>query len=989
MSFPGKLLLLSVKTQILWTIITLSAIAVILIYIIINIYIYEMKEQSIQYYTEYYYSIQKEILENIITFQNIFLFNYEDNLKILSCQLTLLLDISHYFNQSYSNSFFNISLNYLNKSDYLDTIYNFSNESNLNAFYINDINYDNSNKENNDHLNLVFRIIKAFKSLRIPYYGDYQLLEGVVFYLNRTKQLLSLNGSMLYEYITNVIVSDNLNEYYMNLTNNITSEYTLSLKKIINDNTIYPELTLPKDILTYINNYKTNLDIKIFSKYTPYLDYKKELLHLIKIEDENDELFVTIKLKSGFIDEIFLKMMGFFNITTLLITPEDNNIINILSCQALLIKTHFHSLIEDSENNVQIITETIKKIQKLYLENNITIDKCILNIENKNEEKYYREYLIHNSSFFYDIKTGYNISFIQLTNYNIENEYMVQRYTYPDYFLLERKRPPYLITNYLNVYTFMNFYFPFSYIDEKTDYIISTFYTITLGSWQVWMIIFFIISILCLKISKDITDPLIKLKKAIDQMSFTDKTIFEYKDDDNINELFTMCKDLVDKDEFKKSLQENSYIDDKKVKEEENKNYFNGLDNEEEGVIKRVNRNLLLNNQFFEKNRKVYNQKNKVSFNKEIMVYKDFKYMPKNRPRNLSRKRPGTINKLINKKLNLDNTLKSIYRLKTKEDYNINSKLRDNFLRDSLISSKTKKNSRVSFDEPAIKEKGNKNDNELNILLYELLFYLGNNMFKTNDKEYVGRSKIFKMDSSVNSNNDLNSYNVSTKTIQKIEYQDNSSKYYNYAGPIFENNDNTNLIYTERKSNKNLDIKNNDKLLKEQYQIKFHKNDLYYKYLKAKSDWNNKFLKQFKIVNDLELDSTGMVELDDEDDHNNYLLKKTIKKKESLSNLIGTKRKSSLIKNKKKTDNNSPVRNIKNLKRSNTHKKSDKKKSIFLRQSISKPINIFGKEINTKQRKLGMRASVSASIDIKVKRGRGKTLEKIKRTKTIEDFHNN
>ena len=214
MSFPGKLLLLSVKTQILWTIITLSAIAVILIYIIINIYIYEMKEQSIQYYTEYYYSIQKEILENIITFQNIFLFNYEDNLKILSCQLTLLLDISHYFNQSYSNSFFNISLNYLNKSDYLDTIYNFSNESNLNAFYINDINYDNSNKENNDHLNLVFRIIKAFKSLRIPYYGDYQLLEGVVFYLNRTKQLLSLNGSMLYEYITNVIVSDNLNEYY-------------------------------------------------------------------------------------------------------------------------------------------------------------------------------------------------------------------------------------------------------------------------------------------------------------------------------------------------------------------------------------------------------------------------------------------------------------------------------------------------------------------------------------------------------------------------------------------------------------------------------------------------------------------------------------------------------------------------------------------------------------------------------------------------------
>ena len=983
MSFPGKLLLLSVKTQITWTIITLSSIAVILIYIIINLYIYELKEQSLNSSTEYFYSIQKEIFQNIISFQNHFLFNYEDTLKILTCQLVLLLDISNYFTQTFSSSIFNISLHYLNNTNYLNDI-NDINELNLQIFYINNDNLLTNNEENNDFIKMTFRIVNTFKTLRIPYYGDYQLFDGVIVYLNKTKQIFCLNDSFLKEYVINEIGSYNFNDYYIELTNNIMNSYKLSLEKIINDKSIYPELTLTEEMINMIKYYKINRDIKLFSKYTPYLDYKKEFLHIIKTEDENNEIFVTVKLKSGLIDEIFLKMMEYFNITTLLITPEDNNILNIMTCQALLVKIRFFSSLVNSEKNKKKLNESINEIEKLFIYNNITIDKCLSENEEIDEESYYRNYLFQKNSYFFDLTTIYNSSFIQLSSSNIGSEYMLTRYNYPDLFLVERKRPRYLIPNYLNVYTFMNFYFPYSYTIDKSDYLLLNFYTITSVNWQIWLLIFFIIFFICLKLSENITNPIIKLKKAIEQMSFSDKTIFEYKDDDNINELFAMCKELVNKDEFKKSLNEKSFIDDKKFLEENN-DFLNELDNEQRLIKRGINRNIIINNQVIEKNRKINNEENKVSFEKEIIIYKDYKFIPKIRPRNLSRKRPKTINKLIKTKLNVDNTLKLFCRFKTKGDYNINSKLRDNFLRDSFISNKSRRNGRVSFDEAGIKkDKGNKNDNELNVLLYELLFCLGKNMFKTNDKERVARTKYFKPDRSLSSNNDITSYNNSTKTIKKIDYEDYRSKYYNYNGPIFESNDNLD-IYEERKPTINFDKRNYEKVLKEQYQIKFEKNNFYHKYLNAKSDWNNKFLKKFRFISDLELDSNSMIEIDDDFS----IERKTMKKIGSSKHLIDIDRKSNRTSNKEKNsdkDVNIPVSNNNNLKWSITKNKNRKKASLILRQSIASSSNPFRTDISKKQKRHGLRASIS--MNMKGQRSRGKTLEKIKR-KNFKDLKSN
>lgn len=72
MAFPGKLLTISMKRQITWTVTIFSIISILLIYLIINLYVYEIMEQSLKNHREYFYTIQKDILQNIINFQNFF-----------------------------------------------------------------------------------------------------------------------------------------------------------------------------------------------------------------------------------------------------------------------------------------------------------------------------------------------------------------------------------------------------------------------------------------------------------------------------------------------------------------------------------------------------------------------------------------------------------------------------------------------------------------------------------------------------------------------------------------------------------------------------------------------------------------------------------------------------------------------------------------------------------------------------------------------------
>lgn len=963
MSFPGKLLTISMKKQIAWTITIFAIISILLIYLIFNLYIYELYETSVKNHREYFYTIQKDILQNIINFQNFFLFNYEDTLKTLMCQLVIILEISNFFlveedsKKVYTYNF--EKFDYMNASHGVPINQSLSEERIYFMFENDSLTIDD---ETEVFIKMSSRIISIFKTFRIPYYGDRQLFDGMAIYLNKTKEIYSMNNTFFYNFINDEIGGEYFNEFYLNLTKVVSKAYANSVEKILADESLYPELTMEQDLLKLLREYNnSNIeDIKVLAKYTPYIDYSKELIHLIKLEDTNNEVFMSAKLKTNLIDDLFLKMMEFFNLTTLIMLPDNDYVLNLKSCQALLIKLEFYMNLPKKKTNLdKLKDQTYKNINK-FKDKKVSFDKCFLDDENVQAQEYIKNYIEQNKAHYFDIDGGYNSSFVKISNATIGSQYMVTRYTYPDYFLMERKKPRYIIPIFMNVYSFFSFYTPFKFVNEKKEYLSLNIYFITLGSWHFWVILFLIIVIIGLKLSRDITDPLIKLKKAIEQMSFNDDEIFKYKNDDIINDLFIICKELVNTDELKRSKKVNIFTEYKSTKDNENKKTEKVDKNP--GVNTRGNRNLILNNQLFEENKRISIIETKNIFNREIIIYKDNKYLVKSRPRNQTRKRPKVS---ISKQFGLDAPLKTFNRYHTKGDYKVKSNIRDNFLRNS--------SSEISFNEADIlAKKTKKKDNEINTLCYELLFYLGKKMFNSQNNNSGSLNKYYKMDKSTISNNTLSNGYDSSKNAKYNLLEDTSNKYYNYNEPIFENND-INYIYEEKKTTRDYDKKN---VLKEEYQIDFNKNSLYYKYLKAKRNPINKFMYKIKKINDLEMDNDTIIQIEDEDEVPS-ILKKTMRRNDNALNRL--ERKNKFLKNNENIRGSQKIKNInvrKNIKNYNLDE--IRERHTTSRNSVAMRNVIYEKLKNNQEpKKLGVRASIKFFAQRSVSAG----LEKNKKTK--------
>ena len=942
MTFPGKLLQLSIKTQIISTVFFSSIIAVILIYGLINLYIFEIKTQSLKNYKEYYYTIQKDILQNVVSFQNFFLFSFENVLVNIVGELYVIISLAHYFPEEDVISPF--TLKRINYSDESDCIFN---SSEKNIYYLSDKNSSIIEEERNDNfIKITSKILNDFRSFRIPYLGDRQLFDGVIIYMNSTKEIYSLNNSLLYTFINEEIGDDEINEFYINLSNNISIEVRNSLEKILNDKSIFPELIFEPGLLRLFRSYENSKNVRLFTKYAPYIDYKKEFLHLIRIDDEEQEIFVSAKFRTGLINEMFKEMAEYFNITTILVSPEDNTIINSMSCHILFTKLQYYYYTQNPEKDFENFQKQYNKNYEKIINKNATIDNCFLDNENIQVQNYLEQYFLQNNEFFLDLKSEYNLSFIQLSNATVAKQYMVIRYSYPEFFLIERKTPRYIIPKFLNVYTLMNFYFPFTYLEERKDFMSINIYVITLTYWYVWLFIFLIITLICLKISRDITAPLITLKKSIEQMSFNNEKIFEYKDDPNINELFVMCKELVNIDKFKKNMKGKYFFNEHKNKEE-NKNILNNREfNEKLSVF--GNRNLIINNQLLEENRRKINDEKKYNFNKEIIEYKDgIFFKSRLRTRTLSRRKARTKDNLFDKKSDKKNeaeTVKTFGRFPTK-NYNKKNEIRDNFIKEFANFNFIKKDSVLSFeDAQLIEKKINKNDNELNILCYGLLFYLGKNMFISNNKNKYEKTLASNIDNNINITKKISNEILVKKTSEdfsnKLSYNDN---------PLFGNNKIDNL-YEEKTYEVEKDEKNN---LKEEYKILFDKNNLYYRYLRAKNNPKNIFMQKNKDIYGLELGNENLIEIEDED--NKELAKKRNDfNRKNLCKTMGSNKDVNRTIMKKKSNIKSSIKKI---------NKSEQKKIKSSSRKSAIPSNFLGfSRLSQKQRKLGMRASVSVNV---------------------------
>ena len=113
---------------------------------------------------------------------------------------------------------------------------------------------------------------------------------------------------------------------------------------------------------------------------------------------------------------------------------------------------------------------------------------------------------------------------------------------------------------------------------------------------------------------------------------------------------------------------------------------------------------------------------------------------------------------------------------------------------------------------------------------------------------------------------------------------------------------------------------------------------------------------------------------------------RTMRKNESTTSLFFDDKKSNfLIKREKSKDTIIDIspKTTNNFKTTPLKNQTEKKSSVLLEDSSSNTFNPFGTKVNQKQKRLGMRASISMNNIIRKRNFLGKSLDKIKHTKSF------
>ena len=126
-----------------------------------------------------------------------------------------------------------------------------------------------------------------------------------------------------------------------------------------------------------------------------------------------------------------------------------------------------------------------------------------------------------------------------------EYPFYFMKYSFPNYNSLKEFQSEYLISNQTNFYSFSSFKKAQKYVEHIYQVTLNIFYFIIMVIIYSWLICLFINLIIFFKVIDEWTQPIIKLQEAVESNNIKDESIFNYKYDDIINELFLTCKELL------------------------------------------------------------------------------------------------------------------------------------------------------------------------------------------------------------------------------------------------------------------------------------------------------------------------------------------------------------------------------------------------------------------------------------------------------------
>ena len=858
MSLRAKFLKMSLKNQIIIAILVCCFLSVIYIIAIFVIYILIIQELAEDRFKAYFYTTQKEILESMVNFQNLYIFNYEDFIKTMVYQIALVREITLNMDEfeSISQFFF------IKKAENIE-----SNESYL--YYLGDVGpLNNENDENK--LKPLSSIINYLLEFRIPYYGDDSLFQGILLYLNKTKRIYSNNQTFLINFVNSNMPNNSFQEYYKNQTKIMTNNCKNIFDDYFSEKNSFADLYIPEILVSLFEDYNKTKNINSYVNFCPYINYKTDIFQSIKINEKSNEFFITTKLKQYYIGNILIQLSKLYDITTITTLYPENKVLNLVQCYALFYKLLLYLFHEKKDVDFGKIYDTI--LNKKFIEisgMNFTIDKCLLEFNNSND-KIIRYYLNKNSSLFFNDYGTVDTLFIQLLENKLGERFAISKYTYPDYFTMKLKKPLYFISNYLNVYTFMNFYCSSLYLNNKHKFYQINYLMIILLNWFFWLSIIILLILITFHISIEVTQPLIKLKKAIEQRSFKDETIFEYKNDEIVNQLFKMCKDLFVDGDLNKCLKNKNYDEKEGIINDELYNLEIDENNSTNYSTKKnyfLNNNLTINNEMIKNITQIGIEKNNKD--EQIYLYED---KPKKSIYSSSKIKTRYSSKK-KQKLKKNNSFHNQKWLnlkpeKNKKDYIFTSHLLESFINDDEEDVKmSPKNSELKNSltpdinklKPKDVNKDKKTENkekkeeDFSLLSYELLFELGDLFFTYKEKPYL-KSKSIEPNKNAN-NHFINNFNEKT---EKNTILNNMMFKYNSNKRLIQNNIKTlnnsmDFVLNEEDNLEEKEENSDNEDVRKIIKTKKPKNIMYSWYVNAGRNRKFKFLKTKKDIFTLNL----------------------------------------------------------------------------------------------------------------------------------------
>ena len=588
MNYKQKLLTLSIKYQISIVIILLSVLCLLFVLGLLHLYTNIIISMQKRKRKEYFYGRYKELLHSKIRFQTFLLYQYEQIIKGFNSQI-------YYYGVS-KNDLYDTMINYKDdliknyeettEEDYdpnlpddekLYHLYSFSDDIYMSSKVYYSLANTHSSIDNQ---------LKGIRNFRITYLGsNTRIINEYTFVALSQGSIYSVNRTRIQE--VEELSKGNFVQYYDDLIN----EYVNKYKNFMNDfkkgelpfmdiffkdkyyifanyvNETYLRDVYRNDVNEYLNN---------ISYHFHFINYSSKKIFFTDNGDQNKVTFIEENsIIPYYLYYIFTQIQKSLDINTIPMFFENNTILSANLCYSFLYKQIM--LINSMSVKDVFDEEKINSIYKSLKKGVSNIGDCIID-KKYNYDTKQNAYDVLNVKFnkYYSMKNRREFSLFKLSDSILSENFFCLKYSFPDFSSILNFKPTFFTLDQVNLYSFTTFYEPVRYYGNVQTFYSNVEYFIILCLLYLWILIFFYLSWRAKKLFVEVIEPINNLTNMINKLDVKEDNVLKYEPDDNINELFKLCNDLL-LGKYKQKLLHDNEINTEKVENNKSLSNFNNL----------------------------------------------------------------------------------------------------------------------------------------------------------------------------------------------------------------------------------------------------------------------------------------------------------------------------------------------------------------------------------------------------------------------------